>query len=338
MRKDGSERHFPGFPSPRDSEEMEDAYYPISPFMIFPEAYGEFRVYLKRGRNYFLLTCQADQFSQKQKEILSENAIDEVYIHISEKQNYDKYLRDNLAEILLNDAIPLKVRTNALYYASSIIVREVFDKTKSVLDMQALDQLTRIVRSSLGFLARREAMKSLGAIVSPELTVASHCVRVFLYSAAIFSRFDASEEERVQFGLGAILHDLGKITIPKMVLYKRGKLNSEERTLVKQHPQRGVGMASQVPLGQITINSILFHHERGDGSGYPAGLIGQSIPMHARILSVADSYDTLAAGRPFVEPLPPARALAVMRENFPGCYDPQILNMLNYFLSQAGAI
>ncbi|MEN6441012.1 MAG: HD domain-containing phosphohydrolase [Syntrophobacter sp.] len=338
MRKNGFERLFPGLLSPKDSDEVEEAYYPISPFMVFPEAYGEFRVYLKRGKHYFLLTCQADQFNQKQKEVLSENGIQEVYIHISEKNNYEEYLRDNLAEILLNGDIPLQVRSNALYHASSIIVRDVFDKTKVLLDMQSLDQLTQIVRSSMGFFASKEALRSIGAIVSPDLTVASHCVRVFLYSAAIFSRFDAPEEERIQFGLGALLHDLGKTTIPKMVLYKRGKLNSEERILVKQHPQRGVGMASQVPLGQITINTILFHHERGDGSGYPAGLIASSIPMHARIISVADSYDTLAAGRPFVEPLPPARALAVMRENFPGFYDPQILNMLNYFLAQAGVI
>lgn len=334
MRKDGFDRLFPGLLSSK----VEDAYYPISPYMVFPEAFDEFRVYLKRGRHYFLLTCQTDQFNQKQKDTLRENGVEEIYIHISEKPNYENYVHENLAQILLNDTIPIKVRLNALYHASSTIVREVFEKTKVLLDTQALDELTGIVRSSLGFLAGKDSMRSIDTIVSHDFTVPAHCVRVFLYSSAIFSKFTAAEEERIQFGLGTILHDIGKTTIPKMVLYKRGKLNTEERVLVKQHPQRGVGIMSRVPLGQVAINSILFHHEKCDGSGYPAGLNASNIPLHAKIISAVDTYDTLTAGRSFVEPLSPARALSVMRENHPGSYDTQILNMLNQFLAQAGLI
>jgi putative two-component system response regulator len=92
-----------------------------------------------------------------------------------------------------------------------------------------------------------------------------------------------------------------------------------------------------VPLGQVCLNSILFHHEKGDGSGYPAGLTMASIPLHARIVGIADVFDGLTSRRSFVDPISADRALSMILEPSTGLYDPNLLERFAEVLTQAGA-
>ncbi|MEM5787961.1 MAG: HD domain-containing phosphohydrolase [Syntrophobacteraceae bacterium] len=343
MRKEAIDRLSPGYrvASVRfgDPEEVEqDLYFPISPFMIFPEACPDFGIYLKKGKNYLLLTRQEEEFNSKHKRLLHENGILEVYIHSSQKPGYDLYLEENLARILSNDSIPMNVRANVLYSVLTGAMSDIFEKGKGLMDAVTIEKLTRIVRSSCEFFADRGTLKSLIPVLSRDYLVPTHSVHVFIYSAAVFSHYQASAEERVQFGLGSILHDIGKSVIQKMVLYKRGKLNTEERVLFKLHPQKGVGICSQVPLSQTAINTILFHHEKSDGSGYPSGLDTTCIPLHAKIAGIADTFDLLSSGRPHAEPISPSRSLAVIRNDYTGCYDPEILLLFEKTLMEAGMV
>ncbi len=320
----------------RDSEEMDELFFPISPFMIFPEAYGQFGIYLRKGRNYLLFTRQGEEFSRKHKNILHENGIEEVYIESSQKPSYDRYLEENLDKVLSDDSIPLPVRSSVLYYAARQVMDDLFKNAGGLLDKQMLDKLANIVRSGIGFFSLPDAMKTIAPMMSRNFKVSTHCVHVFIYSAAIFETLEAPEQEKTDLGLGAILHDIGKFAFPKMVLYKRGRLNLEERELIRLHPAKGVGVCSQVPLGQICLNCILFHHEQGDGSGYPAGLTMAGIPLHAKIVAIADVFDGLTTRRSFAEPISADRALTVMRENFTSLYDPELLETFAEVLTEAG--
>lgn len=99
---------------------------------------------------------------------------------------------------------------------------------------------------------------------------------------------------------GALLHDTGKVAIPDSILLKPGRLTANEWTIIKRHPQIGYEMLEHIPsLPPITLEVVLYHQERWNGSGYPEGLVGTDIPMAARIFAVVDIYDALTSERPY---------------------------------------
>ena len=112
---------------------------------------------------------------------------------------------------------------------------------------------------------------------------------------------------------GAYLHDVGKIGIPDEVLNKPGKLTPDERTVIETHPQLGYELAASAPSLKEALPVILHHHERVDGTGYPAGLAGTAIPLEARVVAVADVWDALTSDRAYRPGWAPAKALAHIR-------------------------
>jgi HD-GYP domain-containing protein (c-di-GMP phosphodiesterase class II) len=311
--------------------------FPISPFMIFPEAYGEFAIYVRKGKNLILFTRQGEQFTRAHKAILHENGIQEVYIQSSQKADYDRYLEEHLGTIMADESIPLTVRSSVLYHQATSVLSEIFETSRDGLSSGSLEKLKNIARSSLQFLSTGAALRAMAPILSHGYGVHTHSVNVFVYSAAILGSWKMSVEERLKTALGAIIHDIGKATMPRVILYKHGKLNTEERDLMKMHPVRGAGMCSLLNIGQTVIHCMLFHHEKLDGSGYPAGLPESSIPLHARIVGVVDAFDTFTSERYFyADPLSAHQALTFLDEEMRGWYDPEVIIQFGKKLREAG--
>ena len=315
----------------------EDFCFPISPFMIFPESCGEFAIYVKKGKNLILFTRDGEQFTRAHKAILHENGIREVYIKASQKPDYDRYLEEHLGTILTDESIPLAVRSSVFYDLATCVLGEIFETNRHGLSSGSLDKLKNIVRSSLQFLSTGAAFRAMAPVMSHGYGVHTHSVNVFIYSAAILGSWKMSVEERLKTALGAILHDIGKATMPRGILNKHGKLNTEERDLMKMHPVRGAGMCSMFHIGQTVIHCLLFHHEKLDGSGYPAGLRESRIPLHARIVGVVDAFDTFTSERYFyADPLTPHQALTFLGEEMMGWYDPEVIFQFGKKLREGG--
>jgi putative two-component system response regulator len=136
-----------------------------------------------------------------------------------------------------------------------------------------------------------------------------HTDRVARYALTLAERVGLSQAERELLRKGALLHDIGKISIPDALLNKAGALTDEEYEIVKQHPMQGVKMVEALRSLEEVIPMIRWHHERLDGSGYPDGLRGDDIPPLVRILSIADSYDAMASARPYRAGLPHTECL-----------------------------
>lgn len=325
------------FAATRDESDNEAFFFPISPFMIFPEAYGEFAVYLRKGKNLVLFTRQGEQFTKEHKAVLHENGIQEVYIRSSQKPDYDRYLETNLNTILADESIPLAVRSSVFYHQATVTLGEILDTSRHGMNSYALDKLKNIVRSSLKFLSTGAALKALAPILSHGYGVHTHSVNVFVYCAAILDGWQMSAEEKFKTSLGAVLHDIGKATLPRVILNKHGKLNSEERDLMKTHPVRGVGMCSMLHIGQTAMHCMLFHHEKLDGTGYPAALQESGIPLHARIVGVIDAFDNFTSERYFyAAPLSANQALTFLGEEMTGWYDRAVIAQFGKSLRQAG--
>lgn len=126
-----------------------------------------------------------------------------------------------------------------------------------------------------------------------------HCDRVADYAERLAQAVGIEEPLLTCIRHGSILHDCGKIGVPEDVLNFPGALSLEEFKIIRQHPDWGTQVAREANLPEAVVNVILYHHERIDGSGYPAGLSGKAIPIEARIAAIADVFDAITSDRPY---------------------------------------
>ncbi len=128
-----------------------------------------------------------------------------------------------------------------------------------------------------------------------------------------------------EIAIGAALHDVGKLGIPEHVLHKREKLDAAEWELMKSHPRIGARIIDSFNHSRIVLESIFHHHERFDGTGYPARLAGEAIPLHARIVGVADALDAMTSGRTYQSTRTMAQALEELRANAGRQFCPRVV-------------
>lgn len=315
------------------------SYFPISPVMIFPEALGNFSVYLWQGGDFVLYAQSGQKFTPKHQQILHSNGVEEVYVRSSEKPQYEAYIEKNLGSILLDETMPLEARSKVFYEASSVVMQDVFDrKLPSALRARHFSRISEIVKNSIKFLSSDQTLSAVAPFISHDYKTYSHCMHVFIYSVAVFQTYDMDDNEVFECGLGALLHDVGKAKIPHRILNKRGSLTQGEREVIKEHPVHGVSMCAHLPMTQNTINCILFHHEKLDGTGYPAGLTSDNIPMPVRIISLSDVYDALTTERPYAEAMDPYEALTFMRHDMRDSLDMAVFKRFVSVLSGADMV
>jgi response regulator RpfG family c-di-GMP phosphodiesterase len=125
-----------------------------------------------------------------------------------------------------------------------------------------------------------------------------HARRTRSYAAAIGEAFNLEAEELEQLSLAAFLHEAANINIPNDILYKTTALSSEERRIVEHNFERGLQLLAGIPDLEEVASVIRYYHEQWDGRGYPKGLSGEQIPLHARIIAVADAYDEMTTRHP----------------------------------------
>ena len=125
-----------------------------------------------------------------------------------------------------------------------------------------------------------------------------------------------------------LLHDVGKLGIPDAILHKPGPLNDSEWAVMKTHPEIGLTILGRAGHFKRELLAVLYHHERIDGSGYPHGLIGEAIPLEARIVAVADTYDVLTSDRPYRKARSCAEALSVIQAEAGSHLDHRVVTAL----------
>jgi HD-GYP domain-containing protein (c-di-GMP phosphodiesterase class II) len=155
-----------------------------------------------------------------------------------------------------------------------------------------------------------------------------HSGRVAKYSIIIGEYMNLDTEELDRLRISALLHDVGKIGVDDRVLKKPGKLTDEEFDLMKQHPTKGANIMRPVAQLKDMLPGIELHHERMDGAGYPHGLMGDQIPMMARIIAVADTFDAITTNRPYQSAMDLQFALDRITSLAISKFDPQVVAAL----------
>lgn len=152
-----------------------------------------------------------------------------------------------------------------------------------------------------------------------------HPQRVMKICMAMSQYLPLSAEEKRQLTLAAVLHDIGKVGITDQILGKHGVLTVEEMEVIRGHPTAGAAIVGHIKQLQSIIPAIKYHHEHYDGSGYPEGLRGEEIPLVARIIAVADTYDAIIHERAYRGGMSKSKAVAEIAENAGTQFDPHMV-------------
>ncbi|MDB5385548.1 MAG: hypothetical protein JWM11_1194, partial [Planctomycetaceae bacterium] len=165
----------------------------------------------------------------------------------------------------------------------------------------------------------------INAIDAKDSYTCGHSDRVAVIGKCIGVQMGLSSRECERLYMAGLLHDLGKIGIPDHVLCKPGKLTEEEFKIVQQHPTIGHSILNHLPQLQHVLPGVLHHHESVNGRGYPAGLREEQIPLFARILAVADSYDAMTSARPYRSAMPTEKAEQILAEGAGTQWDSEVV-------------
>jgi diguanylate cyclase (GGDEF)-like protein/putative nucleotidyltransferase with HDIG domain len=173
------------------------------------------------------------------------------------------------------------------------------------------------------------------AIEAKDSGNSEHLQRIEVYATRLGEALQLPGEEIAALRAAAYLHDIGKLAIPEHLMSKSGGLTPEEQEKLKIHPVIGAEILARVQFPYPVEPIVRCHHERWDGSGYPAGLRGEAIPLGARVLAVADQYEALTAGMDGPARTP-QQALAEMEAQSGSCFDPNVITALRSALAEMG--
>ena len=237
-------------------------------------------------------------------------------------------------DVLDKPVIPFVALRRVLAAVELFAVRKKLDIAMENRQMQLLEKAERVIRLNQGMI---EALAT--AIEFRNQESVGHVQRICLFTKIMLENtefgvgLDAEEIDNI--ALAAILHDVGKITIPDSILTKPGKLTSEEFEIIKRHTTWGVDLLESIPqirdsgIYKYACDIVRHHHERWDGFGYPDGLRGEQISPWAQVVSLADVYDALSCKRVYKPSLPREQVLEMIHTGQCGLFSPRLLK--NFF-------
>ncbi|MEJ2722099.1 MAG: response regulator [bacterium] len=173
------------------------------------------------------------------------------------------------------------------------------------------------------YLSTVRALMSL--VEAKDAYTKGHTERVADYAVALARKMKLGRDELRDLAFAAVLHDIGKLVIYEEILNKPGRLNDEEWALLKSHTSVGASIIENMEFLSAAVPLVRHHHERYDGTGYPDGLKGEEIPLGARIIAVADSYDAMTTDRAYRDALPGEVALVAMTTKSGTQFDPAVV-------------
>jgi HD-GYP domain-containing protein (c-di-GMP phosphodiesterase class II) len=174
----------------------------------------------------------------------------------------------------------------------------------------------------------------LGWLAGWDEATSRHCRRVSVLSLRIGRELGMSERRLARLRRAALMHDVGKLTIPRDLLRKEGKLDDREYETMTRHTRAGHGLLLAAGL-RTEAHFVLHHHERPDGSGYPDRLEGDAIPLESRIILAADAFDAITSDRPYRRAASGGAALAELERCAGAQFDPACVGALRASLTRS---
>lgn len=229
-----------------------------------------------------------------------------------------------IADVVLEQARALRaVGRNRDTLVSLNEARQLFERLEARLDLVSVRE--RLGELEDAFLA---IVRDWGeSIESKDAYTQGHCSRVADYACMLAEASGMSEHDLRWFKMGALLHDVGKVSVPLEILTKAGRLDDSEWAVMSRHPEFGVELLEGIEFPWDVRPMIRHHHERWDGTGYPDKLAGEAIPLEARILTIADIYDALTTTRSYRAAFSHDKAMAILASERGTTVDDELLTL-----------
>lgn len=201
-------------------------------------------------------------------------------------------------------------------------------------EMQFIDAVADFLGTFHENLARFSEQRAMSIGTLQALTAAidakdaytrGHSQRVAFLSQSIATAMGMGPDHAERVRIAGLVHDVGKIGVPEAILCKAGKLTDEEFAMIRRHPEIGHGILKGIVLLEDTLPGVLHHHERWDGRGYPHGLKGEEVPLVARMIGLADTFDAMSSSRSYRPAMPREKVLAEIERCSGTQFDPTIV-------------
>ena len=302
------------------------SFIAIDPLSINPKSLTDFSLferYPRENGQYRFRCLLVDSKSIPRERLIKMLASwDVVYIHKNQNLNYTRYVKKNLEFILKHEDIDVKKKTGTLINLATEVVLESFATNFVSREdcKRAIKNIENLISQAMDFISGIESLEGMANLVGHDYQTHTHSIKVgWLTATFINANPDLFEVETaqlkdlmIQATVAGFLHDIGKIKIPKNVINKKGKLNNLEYVIIQSHTAYSTSLLFESKLPRSSMQTILYHHENEDGSGYPCGLSGDQIPLMAKICHIADVFDALTSKRPYKAARTPFEALKIM--------------------------
>lgn len=270
---------------------------------------------------------------QAQNEISKESQIIRIADSLSIKYHFSKALEVKQALFYLEEQSGKEFNAKYLTGAKNILKDKKICNTINQIDLlhKEIDDYIKVIVSAAVKPRKQDVERVLSffgrVLDSKHHYTEGHSIRVANYAVLIALLLGLKHKEIKQIRIAALLHDIGKLGIPKSILDKSASLTEEEFNIIKNHPPFGVRIIKKVSLLKKNISVLEADQEHWDGSGYPKGLKGKEIPLAARIILVADTFDAMTSDRAYRKAVLPEKALAELENCAGKDFDPEIVKV-----------
>lgn len=266
----------------------------------------------RTGAQPILYRGRDQPFTDDIRERLEATGVSKLYVPAAHREKLRHYIERNMEVLLGDPTVPVEQRSEMMYESAQGLVREALEDPRSGKLMERCDAT---VPHMVDFIYKeKRSFECLLKVCSYDYYTYTHSVNVFTYCIALAQHLGYTRREVETFGQGALLHDIGKSSLPLDVIHCPTGLTDEQWELMRQHPVHGYDiLVEQGVQDQVILDVTRHHHEKLNGKGYPDRLSGDEISTWARICTIVDIFDALTTRRSYKEARHSFESLQFMR-------------------------
>ncbi len=295
----------------------------------------EFDLFLKSGSNgqanYVLFSRGDELFSPQRREELMNRNEQKLFISSDDTGKYLKYQEENLRHIIEDDTKGSLEKSGVLYQVAENLMQELLDNPRSG---QHIERTSAWVGNTVHHILENEdTFSSMFKIITHDYQIYTHSINTSVIGLLFGKYLSLKPEELNSLGMGLLLHDIGKTTVPLSIIKKRGKLTVNEFKEIKKHPKAGLDILDHSSyVDNLSLKVVMQHHENNDGTGYPYGIGGNDIHLLGHISRIVDAYDAMTTERHYAFAENPFAVLLEMKNKMLNCFDAELLRKFICFL------
>lgn len=301
----------------------EGEYFEIPVNLYQPDEIIERDLFILYQGQYLLFRPKNLIWKQEDVNRLEQFNVRNLYIQCRTNEEANLFLEGNLSKILNAPRIGAAEKSKIIFDTANTVVAHIFEKPNSP---ETVKRSVSFVKNSIDFLKDKENFVQLMKLASADFSEYTHAIQTSAYAISLAQQVGLkSFNELSAIGIGSILHDLGKAKIDKKLLNKADPLSSDELQELRKHPEYGYEiLRRQRSIPEAAEQIVLQHHERPRGSGYPHAVTDE-IQISAKIVSIADCFDSLTSDRPWKTRANPVKAIQMMRTDLKDEYDQKLM-------------